>query len=947
MHLERAWKVTQAALAAGAIDRDQKNEAIRRAVELTPKIRAELGRAWLEESFTRRPERGMEIIAAIGTESAQGMQTHAFDTDFRLKSLELQKLAVDALLEKAPDRGKSWAGTLALLAGSWLREAEFSYRFDFSTSLGPRMQFDRYGNMFYSNYDPFSPEMMARQRGMPMALRVGDVVKNMPGEGWLAYAEAGMKPKFATVVAQLYLKVSEEERAFPYIEHLSRTNPRQAKELAEEFVRVWTKNHDPNSQQLRRSRFFYVYGFENRAEGIPLTRSKQERNLTELAEWVARLRKLPIGEVDEQLLTQAFTACHSTAEVYRLDAIEKVFGSFDSLKPLTLAELIQQMRGNLLGVWRQPAQQEKAKTKRREKDIRAEVLRGYEVARAVIERGMVKGPGHWALVLAKATMLHDENNYRQEIERSAEFVPKRQQAFAEFQRAADLYVKAVPALEQNDETTQVFDYWYCATLGACDPQHISEETLADSRQLKLIRASLASIKGDAGERHLSKFANSLFTRLSQIKPSVKFRYLKAGFEIVGDHPQALDARKVFDYYKDVVTEIKLETKVDGSDSIGHEQPFGLFVNLRHTREIERESGGFGRYLQNQNNTGYSFYYNFGRPLENYRDKFQEAAKQALQEHFEVISVTFQDDKVNSRATADYGWRVTPYAYLLLKARSPKVDRVPPLRLDLDFMDTSGYVVLPVESPALPVDATPAEGPVRPFNKLQITQTLDEREAKDGRLILEVKGVARGLVPNLKEIVSLNHPGFQVEKIDDQGVSVSKFDPDSEENLVDSERTWLVSFRASPDQPKPPATFRFASAKVDGAELIYQRYVDADLAKVGPEVSLESKYDQPRYAWLWWVGGGLAGVAFLAVAAWKLCSGPKRLIAERYKMPDRVTPFTVLGLLREIHENNTLPGQEMQELAASIERIEHHFFAASDGEQIDLQQLAETWIHRAS
>ena len=138
--------------------------------------------------------------------------------------------------------------------------------------------------------------------------------------------------------------------------------------------------------------------------------------------------------------------------------------------------------------------------------------------------------------------------------------------------------------------------------------------------------------------------------------------------------------------------------VDGSDVVGHEKPFGVFVNLRHTREIERESGGFGRYLQNQNNSGY-YYYNFGRPLENYRDKFQEIVKQALQEQFEVISVTFQDEKVNSRATSDYGWRVTPYAYLLLKARGPKVDKIAPLRLDLDFMDTSGYVILPVESPA--------------------------------------------------------------------------------------------------------------------------------------------------------------------------------------------------------------------------------------------------------
>ena len=107
VQLERAWQVTQAALAAGKVDAAQKDEAIRRAVELTPKIRESLGRAWLEESFTSRPERGMEIIAAIGAASAQGLQTRAFDVDFRLKSLGLQKLAVEALMNKRPSSRRS------------------------------------------------------------------------------------------------------------------------------------------------------------------------------------------------------------------------------------------------------------------------------------------------------------------------------------------------------------------------------------------------------------------------------------------------------------------------------------------------------------------------------------------------------------------------------------------------------------------------------------------------------------------------------------------------------------------------------------------------------------------------------------------------------------------------------------------------------------------------
>ena len=36
-----------------------------------------------------------------------------------------------------------------------------------------------------------------------------------------------------------------------------------------------------------------------------------------------------------------------------------------------------------------------------------------------------------------------------------------------------------------------------------------------------------------------------------------------------------------------------------------------------------------------------FSYNYGRPLENYRDKFEEAVRTALAENFDVQSITFQ------------------------------------------------------------------------------------------------------------------------------------------------------------------------------------------------------------------------------------------------------------------------------------------------------------------
>jgi hypothetical protein len=166
-------------------------------------------------------------------------------------------------------------------------------------------------------------------------------------------------------------------------------------------------------------------------------------------------------------------------------------------------------------------------------------------------------------------------------------------------------------------------------------------------------------------------------------------------------------------------------------------------------------------------------------------------------------------------------------------------------------------------------------------------------------------------------------------------------------VVNSERTWLVTYRAAAGQAKPPASFRFASTKVADTEMVYQRYVDADLAKVGAEVPLEERYERARYAWLWWAGGGLLALAFAVIAIRLIRSGPKQHAKARFQMPERVTPFSVLGLLRDIERNNGLAAPEMRELAGSIEGIERHYFAESGGEPIDLKRVAETWIGRVS
>jgi hypothetical protein len=100
-----------------------------------------------------------------------------------------------------------------------------------------------------------------------------------------------------------------------------------------------------------------------------------------------------------------------------------------------------------------------------------------------------------------------------------------------------------------------------------------------------------------------------------------------------------------------------------------------------------------------------YYYNpYGIPPIDYRDDLEKQMREKLTEGFEIISITFHDEKVQSRGYGRAGWRETPLVYLLLKAKDASVDRIPALRLDLDFVDRYGPVVLPAESAVQIIDA---------------------------------------------------------------------------------------------------------------------------------------------------------------------------------------------------------------------------------------------------
>jgi hypothetical protein len=938
--LERAWQATQGVLASPTAPQPARQEALRRAMELAPRVQAELGERWLIESFTTEPARGLEILATIGAVISRDRMN--FQADVRQTNLELQHRVVSTLLAAAPDRAAEWRAPLTVLALNWMQEAKWSQERDLSTQRGPQMQYDPFGNVYFSNYDAQQQMQMQQQRG-PGPIPSGKLLDLRPGDAWLARIEPSLQPALLAQTVELFLKVNEPEAAFPLIETISTTLKDEGRRLAGRFLDVWTEKHDPNAAKRRTNRFMYVYGYNPQADGIPLTRSQQDRNLKELAGWVRRLRALPVGSLDETKIADAFVKTHSLAEVYRLEAMETVFGPLEGMKPDTLASLVQTMRTNLGSVWRAPKVQQDAKTNRTDKDIQAELLRGYSTALDALEPALAAHPDHWGLRLAHSAVVFDQITYENSLARGSDFMARRDEAFAGFKRAAELYAKALPSLEAKDQSPQAYLQWFYASLGACDLEAVKFEYPEAPKQYPLIRDALTALPGESGKKHLTDFANALSTRMSAVQPELKHRYLGAGLQITGDHERAREARELYDYYQDLVTEVQLVTRLDGTDQIGT-SPFGVFVEILHTKQIEREAGGFQKYLQNQQG---GFYYNFGRPPENYREKFEEAARQALQESFDVLSCTFHTDKIESRGTDQDGWRLTPYAYLLLKPKGPQVDAVPPLKLNLDFLDTSGFAVLPIASARLPVAAGTTAAP-RPVRQLEIRQILDERKAREGVLALEIRATAHGLVPDLDSLLVFPPGDFERTATEDQGVHITQLDAESEENSAVSERLWNLTYRAKPGLSSPPRSFTFGTPLSPEFQVSTFRYADADLAQVGPVVDLQESYAKPGLPWGWLLAALTALAAAVAGSLWWRHSRQPAASSEAaFPLPETLTPLTVLGLLRRIRTHASLPPTQSAELDKTIADLESGFFSRNPASHPDLLATARHWITQAS
>lgn len=948
--LAMAWELTQLLLAstnspstnAPVVSRDQ---LLRRALDLLPLIAKQQGTNWLRASFRDRPAQGMAILAA----ALEVQPGNLRDAEVRRKSLGQQHQAVRALLAVAGPEAQRWQTALNIVALNWVQEADMTRERWFAA---PRQSPNPYGY-----YEPFNEMQRFQDPNQPQPIAPAALIELAPDAAWIEWLDATLAPRIWQLVALLYLKAEEGASALPYLEKLVVDYPKVTSELANELLRVWARTHNPNAGPDPMRMRYGPYGpvwfgpgspYGQQGQGTSLTRATQVRNLRELAALLGHLRALPGVELDDSAVVGAFTAAHSQAEVFRGEDLERVFGPVERMKLETLAELLQTMRQRLASEWRQMRVQQEAKTRRNDKDIEAEILRGYELVTNLIDRGLARWPDHWRLRLVQAAAWFDwaEFQYGKKVD-LAIYVEKRDRAFAAFQQAAALYAGQLEQIEPSSRTPLAYVQWFNANLGASDLAYVTRQQEPSTNQLALIRAALLALPGEAAEQHLARFGNELNESLNSIKPELKPRYVRAALDVLGDHPSGLEIRRLGLQYADLLQELALDVRIDGDALVGHTQPFGVFIGLRHSVEVERESGGFARYLQGQNNP---YYFNPYGQQRSAREEFEKQLREKLNDGFEIKVITFADDKVQSRGFGRPGWRETPLAYLLVRAKDGAVDRIPSLHLDLDFVDRRGQVVLPVESAVVLLDARPTLGAPRPASRIAVTQVLDDRELAVGKLTLDLKATGRGVLPELPDLLEMSLTGLEVVKTNDSGVLIAKLDTEADELAAASERTWLLEL-APAARDAFPAVFHFPKAKAPNVELAYKRYADADLVEVKPEVALAGVRLRPNLVWLWILLLAAAG----GTVAWVVWRRQRQRAASAvtapvYVVPEPLTPFTVLGLLRRLHGDPRLgwADNHRTELAGAIRELEQDYFAppSNGAPDRDLAALARRWVENA-
>lgn len=920
----------------GNYTRPQFRLAMERLVTLLPALEPEAAQQLIREQLFSQTASLADLISIFGEEGQKTAK--ATDLPARVASLRSQHLILDALVTMKEDL----PANVAVLVLNWLAEAEGCYRA---------------GGVVATEMSQ-TERMMMRRYGMGSDLDVktlgtDQILATSPPEAIVSRLNPGLEQRVKLTLLKLKV-LSVDALDLEQVKQYAEQHPGLERQICQDVLAAWiSKQRKPSEsarvKQLRAYGMYVPPQMTQAGQSIPLTRLRQNRNIEELKTLLGELREISPEPLDPALIVEGFMTLHSGAEVYKTDDVIAIFGAPETMVRAELLNLLEGMRGRLGEEWRDPATQQQAATNRTEKETKDEVSRGYRTALELASRGIPDDDSDWQALITRGRLFYDASQYEfdREIQLS-EYVDLRDRAFGSFKDAADQYAGGLPEMPKGQWTIEPYQAWFLVMLGASDLAQLTSNPARTDPGLQAIGDALRALPGEAADRHLMMFGEMLGNLFPRVPANVRQRFLSSGLKIIGeDHPAADVATRSLEYYRELLDEIQLRATVDGPTDVGHGEPFGLFLSIESTRQLLRESGGFGKYLRGSANQGRMG----GGPARDLRGDFEKNIHAALDETFEVIALVFHDPGVKPLPLAREGWMETPLVYAVLRAKNAAVDRIPSIQLDMDFVDQPGQVVLPVMSQVQPINARAEELPPRRCPELAFEVTLDERDWKDGTLAVEITAKGQGIIADLDEWFDYQRKGFEAEVVDGQ-LAVTELVSDGISRAPRADRNWQITYRRKADVeaiarfPLPQPTEAAKSASFQ-----YRLYRETDLLELtaeeaakGIELTVLAKEDLGR--WLIIGGGGLAVLLF----GWLLLRPRKAKVSDDKVLtaPSEPTPFTTVAFLRRVRSEygSQLSEDEQQAISTKITEIESKCFRATEESVSDLPAIVKKWLRVA-
>ncbi|MFK7961829.1 MAG: hypothetical protein AB8G96_15040 [Phycisphaerales bacterium] len=939
-----------------AAEDDERVAGLTSAMKMLPDMPESIATPWLDAVF-QRPALAPAALEAIALD-ALTLADRKLDEQQRARTILIMKSSVDTLLSNPDVDRRALRIPLRMLTTALVTEAEelVAYR-----------------------PDPRRGDMMVREKAILM--------RATPGVEWLDTVESSLAVRAWRAFIGLAAVSDETDLALERLELAVARHPNQAAALADEFLVRWTGRLRPGADSDRNAAMasaFFMFGGNTSVPDAPLTRGRQARNLGRLDRVLDIVRGIGVDPRGLSNVVGAFRACHSRAEAFTGPDIERVLGPIDALPAPTAASLADAMRGGLGGDWRNRQTQQRFGLRRNATEIGEIVAEGYEVAMQLIDRAIEESPEDWGYSVTRAALAFDRLEHRraQQGEDFDEYETLRRQSFDAFRDAADRYTVAV-ADGGLPPSIDVHLAWFNAAVGATQLNQLNRDNILyegseRDTQIDSIRAALITMPPALAEEHIGLFTQRMVDGLAQVNPEVKPRLVRHAMRVVGNHPLGAPLRRIQAVHDDLISnEIALRMTLDGPDRVGDGRPFGAVLAIRYTNAVDRETDGFSKYLRNQ---VWSYFGNQGRTV-NYRDRLEESIQRSLEENFDVESVAFFDPLFPSREVrerGESGWQEKPMAYIVLSARDASIERIPPVQMDLDFLDSTGPVILAVESNAPIIDA--ADAPAnRPVRELMVRQTLDTRamnDADSGRAItLEIRATGRGIVPELDELlvgVQDAMPGYVIpddgietyavnllstaDAVEDPFGFMGGGDEPEEDAIMGPdedgvfrtalERSWMIRF--VPGEGSTGDTFRLPALAegIDGT-LESRTFDDLDVVTVsGRNVALDGVGVSPLLV----VGLMIGGLAIVAGVLMAIRRGGRAASADTAGtlLPSRATPLAAIAALQRIdREHGERIGETRRgELASEIRDLERRYFGpeaqGSDTVDAETTGTVERW-----